>query len=124
MNNKGITLIEMMVVAFCMMIIFLLIVPNVTDLIVQSRETEYQNFLSTISLATEAYVQKNRADELVNKNDYICVSIEDLINSKYLKTTVHNPKTKQPITSEVNNKVKVILQENMVYKYEYSEICN
>lgn len=121
MNNKGLTLVEMLIVVFFLALITVIIVPNITGLLQKSSENEYQSFLSSLYLATEAYIQANNDIEFVDNSG--CVKIIDLVRAKYLKSTTYNPNTKQTILSELNDYVKITINSDNTYEYKYLENC-
>lgn len=121
-NKKGFTLVEMLVVLSVLITIFLIVVPEVTNLYKNLKQNEYERFLSDIFLSTEAYVQKNidKYPELNNNNQKVYVYFEELLESGYLKATIMDPKNKKNVKEE-NYTVELFLNDDNEYKYKLLE---
>lgn len=117
-KNKGFTLIEMLAVVTILGIITLIAFPYANNLLKKSKDNEYQRFLDDISLATEAYLVDNSDNyeslKQIGGTDYI--SLKNIVESGYLKSTTINPKTNEKI--DLNTSVKVTLNEDKTYNYE------
>lgn len=121
-NKKGFTLVEMLVVLSVLCIIFLMVVPEVTNLYKKAKENEYERFLSDIFLSTEAYVQKNidKYPELNTKNTKVYIYFNELLESGYLKSTIIDPKNKKNVKEE-DFTVELFLNDDNEYKYKLYE---
>lgn len=121
-NKKGFTLVEMLVVLSVLVIIFLIVVPDVTSLYKKLKQNEYERFLSDIFLSTEAYVQKNidKYPELNTNNTKIYIYFEELLDSGYLKATIMDPKNKKNVKEE-DYTVELFLNDDNEYKYKLLE---
>lgn len=112
MKNKGFTLIEMSGVFLILAIILIIAIPPIVGTLKKGSGHDYNRFLDTIYVATEDYI----AEYDVKINDHIQISIEQLIKSGFLKSTVVNPKTDKALSSTPNMVVKVSIGDN---GYEY-----
>ncbi len=121
-NKKGFTLVEMLVVLSVLTIIFLIVVPEITNLYKTLKQNEYERFLSDIFLSTEAYVQKNidKYPELNYKNQKVYVYFEELLESGYLKATIIDPKNKLNVKEE-DYTVELFLNDDNEYNYKLLE---
>ena len=126
-NKKGFTLVEMLLTLCILAIISLIVVPNIVSTFKRARDNEYQRFLSDIFLSTEAYVQKN-IDKYPNLNaegNSAYVYVEDLLKSKYLKSSLYDPKNKVKISTENYFTVEVIVKDDGSYTYKlYEELID
>ena len=100
--KKGFTLAEMLAVVTMMAVIALLVIPNVTSMLNNVNSEKYNRFLSDVFLATEAYVEKNISnyENNIKRKISFQVSKNELLNSHYLKSTLHDPKNNKSIKDE------------------------
>ena len=126
-NKKGFTLVEMLLTLCILAIISLIVVPNIVSTFKRARDNEYQRFLSDIFLSTEAYVQKNidKYPDLNAEGNSAYVYVEDLLKSKYLKSSLYDPKNKVKISTENYFTVEVIVKDDGSYTYKlYEELVD
>ena len=119
MKNKGFTMIEILAVFTITAIILLVVVPFVTSSLKDGDKKAKESFLNDLYIATEAYIQD---DDLFVTENTTTVTIKELLESGYLKTTLVNPDNKKKLSDAENlNKVVIIYkdEENILqYKFE------
>lgn len=120
MNKKGFTLVELLGVFSITALILLITVPSVTSTLRKSKESQYQSFLDDIFLATEAYIGVNHADfyELKTVGGKAYISLQKLMASNYLKSTVKDPKTGKKIYNEAYYTVIVTTNDKKTFDFE------
>ena len=84
MNNKGFTLIELIMVITILTMVGLIATPNVIKFIKQNKVDNYNNTIDSIIEASKLYVSENRNDLNFENNDF-CIPGE----TKDLKTSVN-----------------------------------
>ena len=118
MNNKGFTLIELIMVIALLAVIALLTTPNIIKLIEKNKVDNYNNAIDTIIKATEVYVSNNKYNldfsgqyckpsDKSDKNISAIIELNDLIENKDISGEVKNHCT----DSNIDNKteIKIIL---------------
>ena len=116
MNRKGFTLIELIAILGVIAIIILVSAPNIINQISKTRKNSYDNFVSDLCLASEAYLNHSKieaAKDLKNSGDSINLSIADLMNSGYVKSNIKNPNTEKKL--EETDTITVTLTSDMTY---------
>lgn len=117
MNQKGFTMIEILAVFTITAIILLIAVPQIISMLKKGNDTAYKEFEDNVFIAAEAYIQ----DENINvTTDITQITLEQLVNSGYLKSTLINPNNKEKVISNNNKKiiVKVKKDEDGVLFFE------
>lgn len=117
--KKGFTMIEILAVFTVTAIILLVSVPFITNMLKQGNSNSEETFLNSVYIATEAYIQEYE----ITVSEDIYVSIEDLLDSGYLKSNLINPNNNKKVTEQENlNKiVKVHKDEEGILQYEMEE---
>ena len=111
--KKGFTLIELLAVIMILSVISVIAYPKVIDTIGASRLTAYNVSKSNI---VDAAKLKYLAD--VNSTSITEYTVQDLIDTGYIKKGTKNPLTDE----EYDNNTKVLITNNNgVVKYEYVE---
>lgn len=120
--KRGFTLVEMLITIGAIAIMFLIVVPEMSNVSRKTKENEYQRFLSDVFLSTEAYIQKNIENypNLNYQNRKVYVYFDELLNSGYLKSTIFDPKNDKSVMEE-DFTVQVFVDENNEYKYKLYE---
>ena len=94
MNNKGFTLVEMLVIIIIITIIAFMAIPAITNSLKKGEDDKYKLFLDDVFLATEAYLQKYSDDypllNVVGESTYVYMS--ELVDEKFVSTNLVNPK--------------------------------
>jgi len=115
MNNKGFTLIELIMVITVLAMLALLSTPNIIKLIEKNKVDNYNNTIDSIIEATELYVSNNRYNLNFNENCtpkdtkdiYTNITLKNLIDSKDITSPVKNPCNDNSISD--TTKIKVTL---------------
>lgn len=117
---KGFTLIEVLAVIAVMAAILLIAVPTITRQLSSIEEGKYNQFKQNLYLAAETYINSNRHSfpNLKTHNGSYCISVDTLIQSGWVKSSLKNPKTGKNI-SENNNSQVLVKNCSGQYKYTY-----
>lgn len=117
MNNKGFSLIELILVIALLALIGMLSIPNILKVIAKNKVDDYNGTIDSIEKAASLYASDNRYE--LNFRDYndnasFCkptdddtkkisayVTLETLINSKYISTPVKNFCTDEEISGDI-----------------------
>lgn len=119
MNKKAFTMVELLAVITVICIIGLLSFPTITNMTKQVDKKEYQNYLNNIYLATETYMGMYHHDyeNLTTTGQTVEIPVSKLLKEKLIKSDMINPKTNETI--KPSDTVKVTVQADLTYKYEY-----
>lgn len=99
MNNKGFTLIELILVIAIIALLALVFTPNVLGLISKNNTDAYNKTLDTVKTAAKNYMSNHRYDDSItsqidcrnNLVNTIYVSLSDLVASGDLSVIPSNP---------------------------------
>ena len=105
--KKGFTLIELLVVIILIAAIVLLALPKITDSVKNNSANVDKTTFNIIKEATKLYVSDNPNSFMKRSENTYCVSLNELIEKKYLKNTIEY--NNQDIT---NTKVMKVTYEN------------
>lgn len=141
MNNKGFTLVELIIVIALLATIALLSTPNIIRMIDKNKVDNYNKTLDSIIEATELYVSDNRynltfsddlGDEVFckptdpdDKKIYSQITLENLSYNKYISEEVINPCTEEYIYK--TTKIDISLnckKKQFEYKIKYDSDTN
>lgn len=126
MNNKGFTLIEIIMVIAILALLAILTTPNVISLINKNKVDDYNAVIDSIVKATDIYVSDNRYNLTFDNScsDSINeistnISLKTLVDSKDLSSKITNHCTNQEITDLDNIFVTITLNcETKKFSYE------
>ena len=115
MNNKGFTLIELIVTIALLAIILTISFVSITAVINSNKEEQCNNLVNSIKSASEEYVSDNRYNsEFIKsvRNKSITIDGSVLVNNNYLNGTIINPFNNEEI---VSNSIKITITLNNDY---------
>ena len=116
-NNKGFTLIELIATIGIMILVGIVIVNNMSGLLSEQNDTEYNNFKKNLEESACIYVEtKWNATTRSNckRNNNCSVSVDDLITQGLIADDLKDPKADALVTSNKNKyKVNVRWVENV-----------
>ena len=128
MNQKGFTLIEVILVIAIISIIAVILMPNIFVLVSKNKEKSCHNLQDNIISATKIYTNDNKYDLDIKcyvANDpttITYVSLRDLVESGDLKSPIINPMTDEEISLE--EEVKVMDNgTNKEFSYNFDLDC-
>lgn len=114
MNRKGFTLIELIAVIVMIGLIMVIVVPNILDIVSESKETSYNTLVKNIVTSSEMYYEECEYGDLSSVTKYgsyacsidnststITIPLSSLANTGFLKVS----DTKE----EAGKEVKVVL---------------
>lgn len=91
MNNKGLTLVEIIAVLIILSVIAVIVTPNVMSNIAKYREKMYQAQIANITDGAKNWVADN-IDLVPTDGTAIALSIEELQTDGYIDDNIKNPK--------------------------------
>lgn len=100
MNNKGFTLVELLATITILIIIFLIIVPSVTNIINSSKETVYNKQINTILTAAYDWSLKN-INKLPEKDGKTFVTLSELKMNGLVDANIIDTDTKEPFPNDL-----------------------
>lgn len=116
MNNKGFTLIEIIMVIAILALLAILTTPNVISLINKNKVDDYNAVIDSIVKATDIYVSDNRYNLTFDNScsdsvDEIStnITLETLVVSGDLSSEITNHCTNEIINNDNNDNLKNIL---------------
>lgn len=115
LNNRGFTLIELVIIIAVLGMITLISAPNIIKLLNKNKVDNYNNTIDSIIEATELYVSNNRYNLNFNgnctpkdtKDISTNITLKNLIDSKDITSPVINPCNDNSISD--TTKIKVTL---------------
>lgn len=118
-KNKGFTLVELLGIIGIIAVILLFVTPSIIGMLKKDENKNYEQFIRTIELATETYVSANYSNypDLSTAGGTYTISLQQLMEDGYLKTTLVNPRTEQKISPTDN--VRITKKADGSYEYEY-----
>ena len=104
MNNKGFTMVELIMVILILGILALLATPNVLKMLERNKRNDYNDTIDSIIEASKLYASDNRYNlQFVDENGnatfckpdddndiYTTITLNDLVNSKNLSSPIKN----------------------------------
>ena len=125
MNNKGFTLLEVILVVAILGVITLIVVPSVSGLLNKNKNDQYTNLKMSIISAAKMYVSDNRYNLGIvcnadNDVPAFIVTLQTLVDSGNLTEPVIDPRYKSeiPLTNVVNVSYSCN-SKNFNYEYNY-----
>ncbi len=118
MNQKGFTLIEMLAVFIIISIIMAIGLPAITKNLKKNGEKEYEQFLTTVELAAETYVESNRDMYPLNTvGQTATVTIGTLKDENLIQSVPDKPDGTK-ITDSMTVKVTVNSDKTLTYTFQ------
>lgn len=138
MNNKGFTLIELIIVIAILTMFSLFTAPNIIKIIDKNKADNHNSLIDSIIESTKLYVTNNKdkfnyKDSSGNnsyctitdtKDIYTTITLKTLIDNKEISNINENPCTNNTITPEKIN-IKIILDcETRNFSYQLIDTGN
>jgi len=108
-NNKGFTLVEIIVTIGLLLLIATVTVPSIITIQNKNKNKNYENLKETIITAAENYYQNNLD---LGSSDKCHITLQDLANKNLIKTPIKNPKTNKEISLSTYIEIKKIINVN------------
>lgn len=120
-NKNGFTLIELVAVIALIAVVGVVIVVSITSQVKKQVQSSYEAFEETVLNSAELYIEQHRKlyPELVNVNDSIYITIEDVMGANLLDRNLRNPKTDDFVDKKT--RIKVTIGEDNILIYELEE---
>lgn len=119
MNNKGFTLVELLVTITILGIITALAMPGVRRLTSTNSERKFEAYEKSVLSAAKLYVEDKAVDISFNVSECATIYMTNLQESKLIKAFSNDVDCLNP-TNNSHVKVKRTLRDDNKYKYEYS----
>lgn len=117
MKEKGFTLIEMLAVFIIISIIMVVALPAITKNLKGNSKKEYTEFIKTVELATEVYVEDNREMYPLNTVGATATITIGTLKEENLIDNIPNKPDGTEITDDMT--VKVTVNSDYTLKYEF-----
>ena len=110
--KKGFTILEMLGVIILISLLIILVFPNMTNTI-KNKQSEIDSVsVEILKQASNLYVQNNQKNYAKVENNKYCITIDELINSGYLKDSIkYNGE-------DIKDTKKIQVTYNNGYEYE------
>jgi len=119
MNNKGLTLVELLAVFMVLTILGTITFVSVISRIEDANEKSEMVLISSIEHAAEMYVLENRYD--FEEETYM-ISVQSLIDEGYLREeNLQNPLTKEDIDTATLVEVQIGANNKIVVTYNLNQ---
>lgn len=123
MNNKGFTLVELILVVAIIALLSLIFTPNVMSLINRNNTNSYNDTIDSVISATNLYVSNHRYELGIScDNNETSVTLEDLINTGDLSKLPENPCDNSSLDFDPSNTIRIIYDcETKRFNYEFRD---
>lgn len=120
MNNKGITLIEIIASLAILAIVSAIVVPNIFNMLKENKAKLYENQIDIIEDASRNWAADYIAELPTVQDEHIDVTMEELQNGGYLDENYESAKTGEafPLTSFV--RITCTFANEYNYSYDYT----
>ncbi len=126
MNNKGFSLIELIVAIGILAVLTLVLVPSISSIMQKNKEDSYLNLIENIKKAASIYVSDNRYDSSIipincsTSATTFDLTLQTLIESGDLSSPIIDPRDKTEIST---TKVVTVMFDcnTREFSYEYQE---
>jgi len=121
LNNKGFTLVELLMVVVILGMLMLLLVPMISNFIEKNYDNNINSLKESIQIAAINYAIDNKftlfenCGVVENNNNNNCttnINLETLVEYDYLSNPIKNPKTKEEINLENNVLIEYDIKSN------------
>ena len=119
MNNKGFTVIELVMAVVIMVLLTLVITPAVTNVIKKNKVNNCQSLISSIENAASLYVSDYRYSISLDSNMKATIKLETLINQNYVKGDLVNPLDEYDARSNLDNEYVVATFNSTSKKFSF-----
>ena len=128
MNNKGFTLIELILVIAIIALLALVFTPNVLNLINKNNTNAYNSILSSVESAAESYISNNRYDSEItsqincnnNETEITGITLQKLFDAGDLSKMPTNPCDNSELEFSENDEVDITFNcTTKQFSYEF-----
>ena len=123
MNNRGFTLVELILVVAIIALLSLIFTPNVLSLINKNNTDTYNDTVESVISATKMYVSNNRYElGITCTNNTKSITINDLILSGDLSKVPVNSCNNSALDFDVNDTIEISYDcDQKKYSYSFRE---
>ncbi len=101
-NRKGFTMVELLGAVVILGILMMVAIPSVSSLIQNSKNKYYISQKKNLESAAKSYYSNNKII-LRNEGDFVDVSLEELVNKKYISKMVDGTKAECVMSKPAGN---------------------
>ena len=129
MNNKGFTLIELILVIAIIALLSLVFTPNILNLMNKNNTNAYNSIITSVESAAKNYVTNNKYDTTItskincsNETNIIEVDLQTLVNAGDLSSIPKNPCSNTNLDFNPTDIVEVTFDCNTkTFSYKFRE---
>lgn len=111
MKKNGFTLIEVLAVVVFLALVVGVAMPNIMLTFERLGDTRYDEFVRTVELSAETYINQNSENYTFSTpNDIVIITFNDLVTAGLFSSDAINPQTEQIIN--LNEEIKIELSED------------
>jgi len=114
MNNKGFTLIEILVTLLLLSVIVVISFVSISKVIEKSKQNDCKTLVNNIKMAVAEYVSDHRYDSTFTNTSFM-INGGVLVNNNYLTAPIYNPFSKEEINPS-NILINVELNADYTFK--------
>lgn len=124
MNKKGFTLIEIIGVVTVLALILIVAVPSLTKTLKRNEQNKYKDYIDNLKIATENYVvgKLKEGQFFETGKDYNYITLGDLIDQGYIKSTITNPENNKNLARDT--RIKISKEADNTFSYDVQEYYN
>lgn len=117
-NERGLTLVEVIVVMSILGILMIMIIPAVSGMMNRFRDNYYNNLEKSVEVAVKEYISDNKSKRPVD-NSSTEIMITDLVGKSYIDEVVDYKKNACDSESKV-----IVKREDGKYTYQVCLVCS
>lgn len=117
-NNKGFTLVELLVTITIMGILLVIAIPAVSNIVASNKDKKVDGYRIALERAAKLYIDENEREEFSHYDGCVTVSYDTLKQANLIKEI-----SDKDIECTYGNTYVVVTKKNKTYKYQASLDC-